>query len=93
MNELSKERQIMLVMRKVLTTIIRETTPPPGMIHPLSAPTIEDIRLALSLISARERELMESEGLINQARPHFSDEPAAAKTVSLDSLRRGKGVS
>jgi hypothetical protein len=89
LEDLSKDRQIMLVMRKVLTTIIRETTPPPGMIHPLSAATIEDMRLALSLISARERELMEAEGIDNQARPHFTDEPQAVKTVSLDSLKRG----
>ncbi len=87
---LSKEQQIMVVMRKVLTSIVRETTPPPGMLHPLSEHTIEDIRLALGLIAAREKELLDEQGIVNNDRPHFVDEPRSSQVVSLDSLRRDK---
>ncbi|MEJ2462904.1 MAG: hypothetical protein P8098_14940 [Candidatus Thiodiazotropha sp.] len=46
MNESSnKEREIMLVMRKVLTQIVREVTPEhKSLKHPLSDQTIQDIR-------------------------------------------------
>lgn len=88
-DELEKEQQIMVVMRKVLTRIIRETTPPPGMRHPLSDATIEDMRLCLGLISAREQELLAAQGQDNQARPRYVDEPGPkSQVIHLDSLRK-----
>jgi hypothetical protein len=41
---LSKEHQIIATMRKVLSSIIRDTTPPPGRPHPLRESTIEDVK-------------------------------------------------
>ncbi|KOR32518.1 segregation and condensation protein A, partial [Achromatium sp. WMS3] len=35
MSESPKEHEILMVMRKVLATIIKDTTPPPGMQSPL----------------------------------------------------------
>ena len=82
--ELSKEQQIMVSMRKVLTNIIKEITPPPGITeYPLTEHTVEDIRMCLGLIAAREKELAESQGITNLARPHYTDEPQKTQKVSI----------
>ena len=58
MSESSKEREILMVMRKVLANIIKDTTPEHrSMRHPLSDETIQQIRQCLGLICSREREL------------------------------------
>jgi hypothetical protein len=87
MDSLSKEQQILVVMRKVLTSIIRDTTPPPGLQHPLSAQTIEDMRQCLALIAARERELAEQRGAV-QERPYYADEPASATVVPIGRISK-----
>ncbi|MEK8021645.1 MAG: segregation and condensation protein A [Candidatus Parabeggiatoa sp.] len=84
---LSKEQQIMVSMRKVLTNVIRELTPQPGEQYPLSEPTVEDIRMCLTLIAAREKELAEEKGVNNIDRPHYVDEPQTTKTVPLDQIQ------
>ncbi len=78
---LSNEQQIMVAMRKTLANIIKDTTPEPGMIHPLSEATVEDIKACFVLIAARERELLEASGGVNNARPHFTDEPKKSAEV------------
>jgi hypothetical protein len=80
---LSKEQKIMVAMRKTLTGVIRDTTPEPGLIHPLSKETVEDLRMCLGLIAAREKELLEDMGLENKARPRYIDEPKAADAVKF----------
>lgn len=89
MTELSKEQSILIAMRKTLTAIIRDVTPPPGMRHPLSAPTIEDVRQCLGLISAREKELADAQGRGGE-RPYYADTPQTAQIVSLDGLKKRK---
>ncbi len=87
--ELSKEQQIMVSMRKVLTNIIKEITPPPGSKeYPLTEHTVEDIRMCLGLIAARERELAEAQGITNLARPHYTDEPQNTHKVSIHPMPR-----
>lgn len=81
-DDLSKEQKIMVSLRKVLTTIIKEITPQPGEPYPLTEQTVEDIRMCLALISAREQELAESQGIVNQDRPHYTDEPLKNQAVS-----------
>lgn len=71
---LSKEQQIMVVMRKVLTTIIRETAPSADRHSPFSEQTIADIRMCLQLITAREQELLTARGETNTAWPYYVDE-------------------
>jgi len=73
-DSLSKEHKILVVMRKTLASVIKDTTPNPGMIHPLSETTVEDIKLCLTLISSREREINEEDGNGQQFRPRFVDE-------------------
>ncbi|MEJ2393987.1 MAG: segregation and condensation protein A [Candidatus Thiodiazotropha sp.] len=92
MNEsMNKEREIMMVMRKVLTTIVREVTPEhKSLRHPLSDQTIQDIRQCLGLIAAREKELADAAGRTVEERPYYVDEPPKTKVVSIDSIGKAK---
>ena len=81
----SKEQRILIVMRKVLAAVVRDTTPPSGMRHPLSDKTIEDVRQCLGLIAAREKELAEADGRGGE-RPFYADEPPRSKVVSMDKI-------
>jgi hypothetical protein len=90
MSELSKDQRILIAMRKTLAAIIKDVTPPPGMKHPLSESTIEDVRQCLALISAREKELADAEGRGGE-RPYYADQPQAAQVVPISGLRSGAG--
>ena len=78
--ELSVEERILRAVKMTLAAVIRDTATPPGMRHPLSDSTIEDLRQCLALISARERELAGKE---SQAKPRFADEPPKESVVRL----------
>jgi hypothetical protein len=83
----NQEIEIMMVMRKLLTTIVREVTPESKSLkHPLSEKTIQDIRYCLGLITAREKELAEEAGRTAQERPYFIDEPTQTKVVPISSI-------
>ncbi|MCU7931299.1 MAG: segregation and condensation protein A [Candidatus Thiodiazotropha sp. (ex Codakia rugifera)] len=92
--ESKKEQEIMMVMRKLLTTIVREVTPEhKGLRHPLSDQTIQDIRSCLGLITAREKELADDSGRKVQERPYFTDEPPKTKTVPISRIGKVKRES
>ncbi len=76
-----------MVMRKVLGSIVRDTTPAPGTRHSLSDNTIQDIRMCLGLITARERELADAAGAVME-KPYFVDEPRSEKVVSISSIKK-----
>jgi len=80
--ETSMEQRVLRVMRKVLASVVKDTTPQPGMHHALSQQTIEDIKACFALISAREMELAKEAGVAEE-RPHFSDDPKKAKVVPI----------
>lgn len=82
------EQRILIVMRKVLGSVVKDTTPSPGLRHPLTEKTIEDIRQCFGLIAAREQELAKEAGIDVKDRPRFTDEPASSKVVSIDSLKK-----
>jgi len=86
-NKPSKEQRTLLVMRKVLSSVIRETTPNPGMKHMLSDNTREDIKLCFGLITAREHELANESGLDIKERPRYADEPKQSSVISIDALK------
>jgi len=93
MSDSSKEREILVVMRKVLAQIIKDTTPPSrAMKHPLSDQTIQDVRHCLGLISLRERELADAAGVARE-QPHYADEKPAADVVSIRKIGRMPGKS
>lgn len=83
----SKEERILVVMKRVLTNVIKDTTTPPGMKHPLSDSTIENIRDCLGLISSRESELKQEAGRVSE-KPYFVDEPQKNVVVSVDSIKK-----
>lgn len=79
----SVELRILRAMRRTLTNVAKDTYTPPGMRHPLSEDTINDIRECLTLIASREHELGGTSGA---DRPHFTDEARDTVVVQLDSL-------
>jgi hypothetical protein len=80
-DDLTQEHRILITLRKVLSSVARETTPPPGMQHPLSTNTIEDIKNCFVLLAAREKELNELQGNDTSARPRYADEPKKTSHV------------
>ena len=80
---LSKEHQIIATMRKVLSSIIRDTTPPPGRPHPLRESTLEDVKHCFALITAREKEIHEEAGKTMNLRPRYADEPKKSQVVEF----------
>lgn len=81
--ELGKERQIMRAMRKTLTSVVRDCAPRADRPSPLSPDTVENIRMCLGLIAARECELAEALGLSRNERPHFVDETPAVQPLDF----------
>ena len=79
--ELTKEERILRAVKRTLANVVRDTATPPGMRHPLSDATIEDLRQCLALISARERELAQAAGRETSARPRYADEPERTEQV------------
>ena len=81
--ELSKEQQILRLMRKTLGNVVKDATPLGGRPNPLTANTIQDIKDCFALISEREKELAEKLGF-DQAKPYYGDdEPPNAKVISF----------
>lgn len=70
--ELSKEQQILRIMRKTLGNVVRDVTPLGGRPNPLKDSTIQDIKDCFALISDRERELAEQLGF-DQSKPYYKD--------------------
>jgi hypothetical protein len=87
---LSKEHQIIATMRKVLSSIVRDTTPPPGRPHPLRESTIEDIKHCFALITAREQEIHEQAGKGMDKRPRYADEPKTSHVVDFVKPKKKK---
>jgi hypothetical protein len=92
MQDLTKEQQILVAMRKTLSAVVKDITPPAGMKHPLSAATIEDVRQCLGLITAREKELAEEQGRGGE-RPYYADEPRGEQVVPIAGIGKPKKTS
>ena len=92
-DKLTKEHQILIVMRQVLARIVRETTPEHrGLRHPLSEGCIDDIKKCFQLIAAREQELAKEAGIEMNERPVYRDQPRKAAVVPMDSVKRRPGA-
>ena len=87
MNQSNKEREILMLMRKTLGNVVKDTTPAPGTRHTLTEHTIQDIRLCLGLITTRERELADEAGAVVE-RPYYTDEQPTEKVVSISSIQK-----
>ncbi|MDH5648574.1 MAG: segregation and condensation protein A [Gammaproteobacteria bacterium] len=84
------EFRVLQAMKSTLTSVIKDTTVEPGMRHPLSDSTIENIRHCLLLITTRERELIEEAGDTMNMRPHYTDEPQTSTVVPITKIGRRK---
>jgi len=82
-HEPSKEELILRTVKQALTGVIKDTATQPGMIHPLSESTIDQLRNCLMLISEREKELSDDAGRPMSQRPRFTDERKAAADVVI----------
>jgi hypothetical protein len=80
-NGLTVDQRILITMRKVLSSVIKEITPQPGMRHPLSDNTIEDVKQCFNLITVRERELANLSKESSTEKPRFSDEPKTTHDI------------
>jgi hypothetical protein len=89
-HELSKEEEILRMMKRVLTDVAKDTYVRPGLKHPLTENTIIGIRDCLALITAREQELAQAAGRSQTMRPRFIDEPQTTVVVSLASIKGRK---
>jgi hypothetical protein len=86
-DESKKEREILMVMRKVLSTIVRELTPEhKSLKHPLSDQTIQDIRMCMGLITAREKELADAAGRTVAEKPYYTDQPRPSTVVPMTKI-------
>ena len=79
----SKEHEILATLRKVLSDIVRDTTPPPGRPHPLKPQTIDKVKHSFMLITAREKEIIEEAGGSMDKRPRYADEPKTSQVVQF----------
>jgi hypothetical protein len=79
--QLSMEERILQAVKLTLAGVIRDTATPHGMRHPLSDATIQDLRQALALISARERELAQAAGRPIGGKPRYADESQGKESV------------
>ena len=79
----SKEHQILATLRKVLSEVVRDTTPPPGRPHPLKPQTIENVKHCFMLLTAREKEIIEAAGENMDKRPRYADEPKKSQVVQF----------
>jgi len=92
-SEMSKEQQILKMVKRVLTDVAKDTHGKPGLKHPLSDNTIIGIRDCLSLISAREQELAKESGQSMDMRPRYPDQKPKSVVVSLDTLKTSPDTS
>ena len=79
----SKEHEIIATLRKVLSDVVRDTTPPPGRPHPLKPQTIDKVKHSFMLITAREKEIIEEAGGSMDKRPRYADEPKTSQVVQF----------
>ncbi len=80
-NEFTTEQRVLRMMKKVLSNIAKDTYTAPGLKHPLSESTINEMRECLSLIVSRETEIAQEQGRENKLRPRFIDEPSDSVVV------------
>jgi len=83
-NSTDKELKVLRAVKMVITNVIKDTTTEPGLKHPLSETTINDIRQCLALITSRENEISPM-----TKRPRFTDEPEKV-VVSLATPKKDK---
>lgn len=83
---LHDEQRLMRMMRKTLTSIVRDTAPRDGNPSPLTEATVLGLKDCLMVISSREAELAQLTGRTLEERPHYTDEMPTSHTVKISSI-------
>ena len=83
---LHDEQRMMRMMRKTLTSIVRDTAPRNGKPSPLSEATVLGIKDCLMVISSRETELSQLTGRTLDERPRFTDDAPNTHGVKISSI-------
>ena len=87
MEQLSVEQRILIMMRKTLACVVKDTTPLAGARHPLKESTIEAIRDCFAMIAAREQALSKS---AQKAQPRFADTPRDSHVIPMATLKSAR---
>jgi len=82
------EQEILSIMKRILTDIAKETFTRPGVRHPLSDETINNMRECLKMISIREVDLSGHASDVSNKRPRYVDEPQKSVVVSMQDLKQ-----
>ncbi|VAW67824.1 hypothetical protein MNBD_GAMMA08-2398 [hydrothermal vent metagenome] len=88
--DLKKELDVLVVLRKVISSMVRDITPDPGMKHPLSDATMADVRKGFLLIAAREKEISEALGKPSLHRPVYKGDTPKTNVVKLHGISTKK---
>ena len=91
--DLTTEERVLRMVKNVLTSVAKDTATEPGLKHPLSKNTINEIRECLMMITAREQQLAKEYNRDTSARPRFTDEPQSEVVVSLDVAAMKQGLN
>jgi len=84
----SKEHEILATIRKVLSNVVRDTTPPPNRPPVLRPNTIEDLKNCFLLITSREKRIIEEAGgTAMDKRPRYADEPKTSQVVQFNNQK------
>jgi len=83
---LHDEQRLMRMMRKTLTSIVRDTATRDGNPSPLTEATVLGIKDCLMVISSRETELAQLTGRTLDERPRFTDETPTSHSVKISSI-------
>lgn len=90
----SKEHEILTTIRKVLSSVVKDTTPPPNQPHVLRPDTIENLKHCFMLITAREKEIIDAAGGAGMdKRPRYTDEPKTSQAVQFSVVRNNDQTS
>ncbi len=85
--DLKKELDVLVTLRKILSGVVREITPDPGMKHPLSEGMMQDVRQGFLLIAAREKEISEAMGMPSLHRPIYKGDTPKTNVVKMHGLK------
>jgi len=87
------EQEILTSVKRILTEIAKETFTRPGLRHPLSDDTINNMRQCLKMISIREVTLSGHDSDVSASRPKYIDEAPKNVVVSLADIKSSKPKS
>lgn len=88
---MNDERQLLITVRKTLAKVAKDTSVTGNAPHPLQQSTINAMRECFALVAERERQLAAQDGVAQNERPRYADEPKKTNVISfVDAKRKPK---